>query len=644
MPEKTPEESGKLATFWKELKRRKVVRTATMYGATAFIIIEASDIVLPRLGLPNWTVTFLIILLIVGFLITLVLSWIFDATPKGLEKTAPISAEKPEVNTEQKTARKLKPSDVIIVVLLGVVLYLLYPKIFHRDRYEAFRDDKGRISLAVMPFENLTGDTSLNYFQRGIASYLSNDLGNSPQLLVRDEQSMFELTRDLGEVNYAGFSNKNQREIAAMLKAETYLTGSFQGRNGNYLILVDLINSKTGEKIWTDRIRGNLETSEYFDMADSLSMKVRDHLEIQALKEGVDKDIREAYTSSAEAYRYYIEGVNSILMHQTDHAIQNLRRALEIDPGFAMAGFYTAWAYSDNQQIDSAVVWTARAWETRERLPSFYQDWLALWHACYVTNDVDELRNICNRLKRIETDSRFFWYDLGVTQMSFLDDFQDAVNAFSRVQEISKERNDPWIYLNFYRSYAEALHANGDHDKEAEINRMGSQLFPDDNILKFSDAICAISRKDWEKARAREEEFHQIWDDHNVAPKVREYYLGMAFERGGALDSALYHFMRSYEMDPDDPYRHRALARFLIQYDLGVDEAIGLLETIKDTSLNSDQFYKYNMGLALLKIGKPDRALPLLTEAYHLYSGANPQMEKEIKEAEEALRRQQVRE
>jgi hypothetical protein len=78
---------SKISLFWQELKRRKVIKAVAMYAATAFIIMEAGDIMLTRLGLPDWTVTFLIVLLIVGFPITLILSWIFDITPKGVEKT-----------------------------------------------------------------------------------------------------------------------------------------------------------------------------------------------------------------------------------------------------------------------------------------------------------------------------------------------------------------------------------------------------------------------------------------------------------------------------------------------------------------------------------------------------------------------------
>jgi hypothetical protein len=107
--------------FWQELKRRKVFRVMVMYAATAFIIVEASDIILPRLGLPDWTVTFIIILLIVGFPITIILSWIFDITPEGIKKTEPVQAPHEDGSTIPSAKRRLKPSDAVITVLIVIV-------------------------------------------------------------------------------------------------------------------------------------------------------------------------------------------------------------------------------------------------------------------------------------------------------------------------------------------------------------------------------------------------------------------------------------------------------------------------------------------------------------------------------------------
>jgi len=118
---------GKITLFWQELRRRKVIKAAAMYAATAFIVIDASANVLPRLGLPDWTVTFLIILLIVGFPIALILSWIFDMTPEGVKKTESVNEDDTLAGIAESKKRKLKASDLIITVLIIVVCILIYP-------------------------------------------------------------------------------------------------------------------------------------------------------------------------------------------------------------------------------------------------------------------------------------------------------------------------------------------------------------------------------------------------------------------------------------------------------------------------------------------------------------------------------------
>ncbi|GAF69254.1 unnamed protein product, partial [marine sediment metagenome] len=74
---------------WQELKRRKVVRVIIVYAAASFVILELTDIVAPSLGLPDWTLNFIIILLCVGFIITVIVSWVYDITPEGISQTKP---------------------------------------------------------------------------------------------------------------------------------------------------------------------------------------------------------------------------------------------------------------------------------------------------------------------------------------------------------------------------------------------------------------------------------------------------------------------------------------------------------------------------------------------------------------------------
>lgn len=78
----------RLRRLLSELKRRKVFRDSAVYLASAFVIAQAADIFLPGLGLPDWTLRLVLGLLILGFPLAIVLSWMFDLTPQGIRRTS----------------------------------------------------------------------------------------------------------------------------------------------------------------------------------------------------------------------------------------------------------------------------------------------------------------------------------------------------------------------------------------------------------------------------------------------------------------------------------------------------------------------------------------------------------------------------
>ncbi len=119
--------------FWQELKRRKVIRVIIGYAAAAYVLLELTSIVAEPLGLPDWTINFVLILLCIGFVITVVVSWIYDFTPKGIEKTKPAKVAREEETIIKAPKRKLKVSDIITAVLLVVVALLIIPKIYKSD-------------------------------------------------------------------------------------------------------------------------------------------------------------------------------------------------------------------------------------------------------------------------------------------------------------------------------------------------------------------------------------------------------------------------------------------------------------------------------------------------------------------------------
>ena len=256
-----------------------------------------------------------------------------------------------------------------LLALLIIAAFFAFPKIFKRDKFEELRDPEGKISVAVIPFENLTGDTTLNWFKKGISSLIINGLGNSSELAVCDDHTMFEVMEGMNQVYTAGISPSLAREIARKAKAETYISGSFQGREDTYWILANLVNTETGNILWTNKVEGNLKSSGYLDLADSLCNEIKNYLEIKALQDIADFDFREAYPKSAEAYRYFIEGMNLVLNQNSESGIQSLKKALEIDSTFTLASFYIAYAYCYSDQWEQAIIWTNKTYQHKDRVP-----------------------------------------------------------------------------------------------------------------------------------------------------------------------------------------------------------------------------------------------------------------------------------
>jgi tetratricopeptide (TPR) repeat protein len=99
-----PKKPLDLFKFWDELKRRKVVKASIVYLAAAFAILQGVDVIFPKLGLPDWTVTFVIILLIIVFILVVILTWIYDITPEGIKVTQAVEEEEKPDTADKGTS------------------------------------------------------------------------------------------------------------------------------------------------------------------------------------------------------------------------------------------------------------------------------------------------------------------------------------------------------------------------------------------------------------------------------------------------------------------------------------------------------------------------------------------------------------
>jgi TolB-like protein len=526
---------------------------------------------------------------------------------------------------------------VIAILIVGGIL--LYPKIFNRDKFEAIRDAEGKISIAVMPFENLTGDTTLNWFQRGISSLFINGLGSSPELAVRDDQTMYEVMESMNQVFTAGISPSQAKKLAEKVRAETYISGSFQGIEGKYRILVNLVDTKNGNIICTKNVEGDLKSSGYLDLTDLLCNEIKDYLEIKVLEQKADYDFREVYPESAEAYRYFIEGVNLILTSDYEPAIKSLKKAWEIDTTFTFAAFYIAFASNFSSQWEPSKIWTQKAYNTKDRLPLKYQYWLEQWYACTISKNQQDIIRYCNLLEKSGIESRLLWFDLGTTYYNFSEMYDKAVDAFEKVEEINLERGGDWKYDQYYLSYCEALLLADRPEEAKRICEKGLQINPNNDWLNVYQGSSNVMLGDTIAAEKSISEIRSKVRKLNYPESIEEFAIGYMYLSAKDTITAEEHYRKAYNLDPENRDRISNLLWVLVRSGINIEECLELSQ--KGLKKNpEDTYFLWMKGLALHKSGKHEEALKILKKVDEKWMSYNKDLNKDIKEVEKVVANQ----
>lgn len=313
--------------FLAELKRRRVGKVAIAYGAVAWAVTESASVVLPALHVPDWSVTFIVVFLLVGFPIAMVLAWIFDATPTGIQRTAPLPGDAPLARVRMRAA-----FGVLVLLAMAGLGYLLYERGFSRAHA-----GEAHSSIAVLPFTNLSGDPAKDYFSDGMSEELLNLLARIPGLQVAARTSAFA---------YKG-RNVDVREVGRELGVETVLEGSVRQAGDKVRITAQLIDTETGFHLWSETY--DRELKDIFVVQDEIAQAIVEKLRIQLAPDEQKFAQREkAPTQDVEAYQLYLQG-QAIWKRRGE---DNLRRAVELyqqaigrDPGFAAAHAALASAY-----------------------------------------------------------------------------------------------------------------------------------------------------------------------------------------------------------------------------------------------------------------------------------------------------------
>ena len=257
-----------------------------VYATAAFVILEAVDIIFPRLNFPDWTVTFVMILLAVGFPIALIYSWIFEISSKGIKKTGPIEPIKE-----------------------GKVVSSMSDKSVYQDN-----------SIIVLPFENISPDPDQDYFSDGLTEEIITDLSHIRDLLVISRGSA---------MTFKGTKNKI-KEIAKEVNVRYALEGSVRKEGNNLRITAQLIDAETDTHLWAEKYNGALDN--IFKIQEKVSRSIVSSLQLRLSPEE-NQVIETPAMGDVYAYECYLKANQEIYRYtreSLDLARQLIQNGLDI--------------------------------------------------------------------------------------------------------------------------------------------------------------------------------------------------------------------------------------------------------------------------------------------------------------------------
>jgi TolB-like protein len=362
--------------FWKELKRRKVIHVITVYAAIAFVILQLVDMVAEPLRLPVSTKALVIVLLCIGFIIAVFLSWVYDITPAGVKKTKPVS----ELKHSDHTTHVVSSGWGIATYISAVIIIALVAfNIVSRRNLNA-DISKLEKSIAVLPFYNDSPSDSTSYFINGLMDEILNNLHRIKAFSKVLARSSME--------QYRGSIRPTIQQIGKEQDVNYIVEGSGQKYGNTFRLRVQLIETKNGNHLWAESYEREIQsTKNIYRTQSEIAQSIASALKATITPE--EKQLIEKIpTSSMAALDLYLKANHFLKEYEKTHdlssyqtAVNLYNAALSIDTAYAKAYTGLASAYYDRYQwetyfkenyLDSMLVLIDKALDIDDQLDEAY--------------------------------------------------------------------------------------------------------------------------------------------------------------------------------------------------------------------------------------------------------------------------------
>jgi TolB-like protein/Flp pilus assembly protein TadD len=567
-------------SFYEELKRRNVVKVVVLYGIASWLILQVADVLFPRLGAPDGAFGLVLGLLILGFFPAVIISWVYEMTPEGLKLERDVDRSQ---SITPATGQKI---NVLIVVLLvmaigAVVVDRLVPEstqqsgnsVSEVQENSATADGDAaapELSIAVLPFADMSPEKDQEYFTDGISEELLNLLARVPDFRVAGRTSSF------------AFKGKNEdlRVIAQKLNVGSILEGSVRKDGDQIRVTAQLVKADDGYHIWSDTYDRKLEN--IFALQDDIAGQVVAALKKTLLKDAnataVQDDLsRQRPTDNSEAYASYLRARHLFGLRTFDSmygAVDAFQNATALDREFAqayagLAETYLTIADYGYQSLDEIEPLAKAAIDQALLLDPDLSEGLTakgLYLQMTETENDNEVLELLERAVELNPSNSRALIELAWSY-EFANRREDAEKAMLRAYEV-----DPLSPV-VVRALATAYKALGDDARSEKIMAQLETLVPASGFLYRAKSVIA----EYDANFVAVTSWLQRAVDVNSRDLMSRRALARSLMEIGALDAAEKYAREAYELGPTSP---AAIVRVVdvMQYQGKYDEALALVD------------------------------------------------------------------
>ena len=459
------------------------MRIITIYAAVAFVILQLVEILAPSLRLPEWTMNFILVILIVGFILAIILSWIYDIHPEGgIIKTKPAHEVKPKVEPKASISWKVA-SYISFVLIIGLIVLNIIPRASNNNEIL-------EKSLAVLPFIDDSPDKNNEHIINGIMEDLLINLQSIQDLRVPGRTSTEQYRNN----------PKPIPEIAAEMNVAYIVEGSGQRYGDKIRLRVQLVDGATDRHIWAESYDEVVSRPEdIFRIQTQIAFAIA--TELQAIITTEEKEIiKKIPTSSLTAYDFYQRGREDYLRNWIDNrnnsalerAEELFIKALELDPSFAQAYVGLArlyWAkqgfrtYFEEYHLDSMLFLCDLALSYNDQLAEAY----TIKGFYYMENGDNEqaIKEFDKAIKYNPNDwETYRWKG----RVYLLDDLVEYIDNFSKAASLNRGSELPTLLRRLAFAYSQA----GFFEK-AQFYRQEAFKLDGDSIEYYTDLAAVVS-------------------------------------------------------------------------------------------------------------------------------------------------------